>query len=118
MSRGQDGVYRLRLRLDAPAGDEERLPELVACEEVEQARHRHLGVVAQHGRHRHAVRRRVRKVEMHQALGVDVEGERPGATRALRPGDRVLDHGWALPRAILPYWANVRRHTSLLVRPR
>jgi hypothetical protein len=101
MSRGQDGVDRLRVRLDAPAGDEERLPELVACEEVEQARHRHLGVVAQHRRHRHAVRRRVRKVEMHQALGVHVEGECHRAACALRPGDRVLDHGLALPRAIL-----------------
>ena len=116
--RGQDGVDRLRVRLDAPARHEERLPESIPREEVEQARHGHLGVVAQHGRHRHAVRRRVRKIEMHQALGVHVEGERHRAARAARPGNRVLDHVSALPRAILPYWVNLRRHTSLLGRPR
>ena len=53
------------------------------AEEVEQARHRDLGVVAQHGRHRHAVRRGVREVEVHEALGVHVEGERHRAARAV-----------------------------------
>ena len=95
--RGQDGVDRLRVRLDAPARHEERLPEPVAREEVEETRHRHLRVVAQHGRHRHAVRRRVREVEVHQALGVHVEGERHRAARAMRPGNRVLDHSVGPP---------------------
>ena len=81
-----------RILLHAPSGNEERLAKAEPLERVDDPRHRHLRPVPKPGCHGHAVVRRVREIDVEQALRVHIEREVHRAPGSVRPLDGVLDH--------------------------
>src|SRR6478609_1953713 len=95
--RGQDLRYPVRVALGHAAGDEERLAQTVAGQQLEDQRHRHLRAVG-------ALREQSGKVGVlgvvadPHLLRVEVEGEGDRAARAVRPvrhgGETTAPRPW------------------------
>jgi hypothetical protein len=88
----EDRLHRVGIALHGPGRHEERLREAKAAIGLKDARHADGRPVPSHRDRIEPVERVVRPGDVDQAVGVDVEGDRTGAARSVRPGDGVADH--------------------------
>ncbi len=91
VAAGENRLGRRRIPFDTPARHEECLPEAEIAEQAADARRRNDRAVAQQRLGRDIVVGGIGLGDVQDAVGIEIEGHRSGAARAVRPGHRILD---------------------------
>ena len=94
MAVAHNGLDRLRVVFDAPCRDEERLLEAELAEGFQNARDGNVRTVTEHRRNGELFHRAGTVVDVHQTVGVHIQGQSASHLRIVRPGYGVCElHG-------------------------